>query len=120
MWGYNDEIKTVRMATIRPRAAERSHLKKASPSIRLMPARSPYNPNAPRRSHSVTGKIGVQAKIVTYEWGERPARAKDGIPDGDDGQSHNAIRITSFATLFSCDAAPAAQPFKMVLRRLKT
>lgn len=52
-------------------------------------------------------KIGVQAKIVTYEWGEYLKRAKDGEHQtvmmgwtGDNGDPDNF-----FATLFSCDAA---------------
>ena len=52
-------------------------------------------------------KVGVQAKIVTYEWGEYLKRAKDGEHQtvmmgwtGDNGDPDNF-----FATLFSCAAA---------------
>ena len=52
-------------------------------------------------------KVGVQAKIVTYEWGEYLKRAKDGEHQtvmmgwtGDNGDPDNF-----FATLFSCAAS---------------
>ncbi|WP_254556613.1 ABC transporter substrate-binding protein, partial [Salmonella enterica] len=70
----------------------------------------PYNPNARRMADMILAdwaKIGVQAKIVTNEWGEYLKRAKDGEHQtvmmgctGDNGDPDNF-----FATLFSCDAA---------------
>ncbi|MEA1395184.1 ABC transporter substrate-binding protein, partial [Salmonella enterica] len=75
-----------------------------------MPVQRPYNPNARRMAEMIQAdwaKIGVQAKIVTYEWGEYLKRAKDGEHQtvmmgwtGDNGDPDNF-----FATLFSCDAA---------------
>ena len=54
-----------------------------------MPVQRPYNPNARRMAEMIQAdwaKVGVQAKIVTYEWGEYLKRAKDGrAPDRDDG-----------------------------------
>ena len=46
-----------------------------------MPVQRPYNPNARRMAEMIQAdwaKIGVQAKIVTYEWGEYLKRAKAG------------------------------------------
>ncbi|SUH06441.1 peptide ABC transporter substrate-binding protein [Salmonella enterica subsp. enterica] len=77
-----------------------------------MPVQRPYNPNARRMAEMIQAdwaKIGVQAKIVTYEWGEYLKRAKDGEqPDGDDGldPAIMAIRITSSPR---CSAAMPAQ-----------
>ncbi|PUW00561.1 ABC transporter substrate-binding protein, partial [Cronobacter sakazakii] len=75
-----------------------------------MPVQRPYNPNARRMAEMIQAdwaKIGVQAKIVTYEWGEYLKRAKAGEHQavmmgwtGDNGDPDNF-----FATLFSCDAA---------------
>ncbi|MDX7019172.1 ABC transporter substrate-binding protein, partial [Klebsiella aerogenes] len=71
-----------------------------------MPVQRPYNPNARRMAEMVQAdwaKIGVQAKIVTYEWGEYLKRAKAGEHQavmmgwtGDNGDPDNF-----FATLFS-------------------
>ena len=75
-----------------------------------MPVQRPYNPNAKRMAEMIQAdwaKIGVQAKIVTYEWGEYLKRAKAGEHQsvmmgwtGDNGDPDNF-----FATLFSCAAA---------------
>ncbi len=75
-----------------------------------MPVQRPYNPYARRMAEMIQAdwaKIGVQAKIVTYEWGEYLKRAKAGEHQavmmgwtGDNGDPDNF-----FATLFSCDAA---------------
>ncbi|MDP1211692.1 ABC transporter substrate-binding protein, partial [Klebsiella pneumoniae] len=46
-----------------------------------MPGQRPYNPNARRMaemSQADWAKIRVQAKIVTYEWGEYLKRTKAG------------------------------------------
>ena len=75
-----------------------------------MPVQRPYNPNARRMAEMIQAdwaKVGVQAKIVTYEWGEYLKRAKDGEHQtvmmgwtGDNGDPDNF-----FATLFSCAAS---------------
>ena len=46
-----------------------------------MPVQRPYNPNAKRMAEMIQAdwaKVGVQAKIVTYEWGEYLKRVKGG------------------------------------------
>ena len=46
-----------------------------------MPVQRPYNPNAKRMAEMIQAdwaKIGVQTKIVTYEWGEYLKRVKGG------------------------------------------
>lgn len=46
-----------------------------------MPVQRPYNPNARRMSEMIQAdwaKVGVQAKIVTFEWGEYLKRVKGG------------------------------------------
>lgn len=73
-----------------------------------MPVQRPYNPNARRMAEMIQAdwaKVGVQAKIVTYEWGEYLKRAKDGehqtVMMGWTGD--NGDRITSSPP---CSAAP--------------
>lgn len=46
-----------------------------------MPVQRPYNPNAKRMAEMIQAdwaKVGVNAKVVTYEWGEYLKRVKDG------------------------------------------
>ena len=74
-----------------------------------MPEQRPYNERSPHGEmiQADWAKVGVQAKIVTYEWGEYLKRAKDGEHQtvmmgwtGDNGDPDNF-----FATLFSCAAS---------------
>ncbi|PRH60324.1 dipeptide ABC transporter periplasmic-binding protein DppA [Yersinia pestis] len=112
MWGYNDDVKDYAYDP----AKAKELLKEAglpdgfSIDLWAMPVQRPYNPNARRMAEMIQSdwaKIGVKAKIVTYEWGEYLKRAKDGEHEtvmmgwtGDNGDPDNF-----FATLFSCDAA---------------
>jgi dipeptide transport system substrate-binding protein len=64
-----------------------------------MPVQRPYNPNAKRIGEMMQAdllKIGVNAKLVTYEWGEYRKRAQQGEPmtaqmgwSGDNGDPDN-------------------------------
>ncbi|MDX7998429.1 ABC transporter substrate-binding protein [Xenorhabdus sp. Reich] len=111
MWGYNDDIKDYAYDP----AKAKELLKEAGFSngfetdLWAMPVQRPYNPNARRMAEMIQAdwaKIGVKAKIVSYEWGEYLKRAKDGEPmtvlfgwTGDNGDPDNF-----FGTLFSCAA----------------
>lgn len=111
IWGYNDSIKDY---PYDPEKAKQL-LKEAglengfTIDLWAMPVQRPYNPNARRMAEMVQAdwaKIGVKAKIVSYEWGEYLKRAKDGEHQvvmmgwtGDNGDPDNF-----FATLFSCAA----------------
>jgi dipeptide transport system substrate-binding protein len=74
-----------------------------------MPVQRPYNPNARLMAEMVQSdwaKIGVKAKIVTYEWGEYLKRAHAGEHDtmligwtGDNGDPDNWL-----GTLLGCEA----------------
>ncbi|GAA3910019.1 ABC transporter substrate-binding protein [Gibbsiella dentisursi] len=112
MWSYNNAVQDY---TYDP-AKAKELLKEAglpdgfSIDLWAMPVQRPYNPNARRMAEMIQSdwaKIGVQAKIVSYEWGEYLKRAKDGEHQtvmmgwtGDNGDPDNF-----FATLFSCAAA---------------
>ncbi|PLZ00743.1 ABC transporter substrate-binding protein [Burkholderia sp. WAC0059] len=75
-----------------------------------MPVQRPYNPNARLMAEMIQAdwaKIGVRAKIVTYEWGEYIKRARAGEDDtmligwtGDNGDPDNWL-----GTLLGCEAA---------------
>ncbi|MCT4706413.1 ABC transporter substrate-binding protein [Enterobacteriaceae bacterium H16N7] len=75
-----------------------------------MPVQRPYNPNAKRMAEMIQAdwaKVGVKAKVVTYEWGEYLKRVKDG--------EHQAALMgwttatgdpdNFFGPLFTCTAA---------------
>lgn len=112
MWGYNDAVQDYAYDP----AKAKELLKEAglpdgfSIDLWAMPVQRPYNPNARRMAEMIQSdwaKIGVKAKIVSYEWGEYLKRAKDGEHQtvmmgwtGDNGDPDNF-----FATLFSCAAA---------------
>ena len=112
MWGYNDDVKDYTYDPEKAKALlkEAGQDKGFTVELWAMPVQRPYNPNARRMAEMVQAdwaKIGVQAKIVTYEWGEYLKRAKAGEHQavmmgwtGDNGDPDNF-----FATLFSCAAA---------------
>jgi dipeptide transport system substrate-binding protein len=74
-----------------------------------MPVQRPYNPNGKLMAEMIQSdwaKIGVKAKIVTYEWGEYIKRAHAGEDDsmligwtGDNGDPDNWL-----GTLLGCSA----------------
>ena len=74
-----------------------------------MPVQRPYNPNAKRIAEMMQAdlaKVGINAKLVTYEWGEYRKRAQQGEPmtvqlgwTGDNGDPDN------FFFLRGCAAA---------------
>ena len=74
-----------------------------------MPVQRPYNPNAKLMAEMLQSdwsKIGINAKIMTYEWGEYIKRSKGGENgamligwSGDNGDPDNWL-----GTLFGCDA----------------
>jgi dipeptide transport system substrate-binding protein len=83
LWGYNDAVKDYPYDP----AKAKELLAKAGITTPLeidlwyMPVQRPYNPNAKRIAEmmqSDLAKIGVNAKLVTYEWGEYRKRAQQG------------------------------------------
>ena len=78
-----------------------------------MPVQRPYNPNAKRMAELIQAdfaKVGVKAKIVSYEWGEYLKRSREGEHQtvllgwtGDNGDPDNFLYV-----LLSCAAAKGA------------
>jgi dipeptide transport system substrate-binding protein len=98
-----------------------------------MPVQRPYNPNAKRMAEMIQAdwaKIGVQTKIVTYEWGEYLKRVKGG--------EHQAALMgwttatgdpdNFFGPLFTCTSANGGsnsakwcyQPFDKIIAEAKS
>jgi dipeptide transport system substrate-binding protein len=77
-------------------------------NIWAMPVQRPYNPNARRMAELIQAdwaKVGVEAEIVSFEWGEYLKRSKAGEHDtvllgwtGDNGDPDNFL-----AVLLGCD-----------------
>jgi len=101
-------------------------------SVWAMPVQRPYNPNARRMAELIQSdwaKIGVEAEIVSFEWGEYLERSKDVNRDGavllgwtgDNGDPDNFL-----AVLLGCDAVGGAnraqwchQPFEDLIQQAK-
>jgi len=114
MWSYNDKVADFKYD---PAAAKKLLADAGLPDgfetdLWAMPVQRPYNPDAKRIGELMQAdlaKIGVKAKIVTYEWGEYRKRAQAGEHQmvqmgwsGDNGDPDNF-----FAVLSSCAAAKA-------------
>ena len=111
MWSYNDKVVDYPYDPAKAKALLAKAGVKTPLTIDLwyMPVQRPYNPNAKRVAEmmqSDLAKIGVQATLVTYEWGEYRKRLQQGEHTtaemgwtGDNGDPDN------FFFLHSCDAA---------------
>ena len=113
IWSYNDAVKDYPYDP----AKATEMLKAAGVTTPLeidlwyMPVQRPYNPNAKRIAEMMQAdlaKVGVNAKLVTYEWGEYRKRQQAGEHmtgqlgwTGDNGDPDN------FFFLLGCDAARA-------------
>ena len=83
LWSYNDAVKDYPF----DQAKAKELLAKAGVTTPMdidlwyMPVQRPYNPNAKRIAEMMQAdlaKIGVNAKLVTFEWGEYRKRAQQG------------------------------------------
>ncbi|WP_457573819.1 ABC transporter substrate-binding protein [Desulfolithobacter sp.] len=133
IWSYNDEIQD---DPYDPAAAkkmlEEAGVTNLKTKVWAMPVQRPYNPNARRMAELIQAdwaKIGVEAEIVSYEWGEYLKRSKDKKRDGavllgwtgDNGDPDNFL-----AVLLGCDGVGGAnranwcyQPFEELIQKAK-
>ncbi|MDH3002204.1 ABC transporter substrate-binding protein [Pasteurella multocida] len=118
MWSYNDEVKDYAYDPGKAKAL----LKEAGfengfeTDLWAMPVSRPYNPNARRMAELVQAdweKVGVKAKIVSYEWGEYLKRMRAGDHQtgmmgwtGDNGDPDNFLN-----TLLSCAAVESGSNY---------
>ncbi|MCQ9424642.1 ABC transporter substrate-binding protein [Pseudomonas sp. LJDD11] len=110
-WSYDDTVKDAPYDLDKARALlNQAGIKEGTEiSLWAMPVQRPYNPNARLMAELIQAdwkKIGINAKIVSYEWGEYLKRAKAGEIgamligwSGDNGDPDNWL-----GTLFGCDA----------------
>nr|WP_281687278.1 ABC transporter substrate-binding protein [Pseudomonas citronellolis] len=110
-WSYDESIK----GQAYDPAKARELLKQAGIAegteitLWAMPVQRPYNPNARLMAEMIQAdwaKVGIKARIVSYEWGEYIKRAHAGEHDaalfgwtGDNGDPDNWL-----GTLYGCDA----------------
>ena len=86
LWGYNDAVEDY---PYDPEGAkkllEEAGVSGLKTNIWAMPVQRPYNPNARRMAELIQAdwaKVGVEAEIVSFEWGEYLKRSLDGrAPD---------------------------------------
>ena len=112
MWSYNTSIKDYPHdpAQAKKLLAEAGFPDGFETTLWAMPVQRPYNPDARRIAElmqSDLAKVGVKAKIVSYEWGEYRKRVQAGEHDmaelgwtGDNGDPDNF-----FTPLAGCAAA---------------
>ena len=110
-WSYDTTIKDAPYDVAKAKELLKEAGVKEGTEITLwaMPVQRPYNPNAKLMAEMLQNdwkKIGINAKIVSYEWGEYIKRAKAGENgamligwSGDNGDPDNWL-----GTLFGCDA----------------
>jgi dipeptide transport system substrate-binding protein len=111
-WSYNKQLKDAPYDPAKAKAllAQAGFPNGFEISLWAMPVQRPYNPNAQLMAQLIQqdwAKIGVRAKIVSYEWGEYNRRAKQGGEhdamlygwSGDNGDPDNWL-----CTLLGCDA----------------
>ena len=110
-WSYDDSIRDAAFDPDKARALLKAAGVAEGTEITLwaMPVQRPYNPNAKLMAEMLQAdwaKIGIKARIVSYEWGEYLKRAKNGEHDamligwsGDNGDPDNWL-----GTLYGCDA----------------
>ena len=111
MWSYNDAVKDYEydVAAAKKLLADAGFPNGFETDVWAMPVQRPYNPNARRMAEIIQAdwaKVGVTAKIVSFEWGEYLKRSKNGEHQtvllgwtGDNGDPDNFL-----AVLLGCDA----------------
>ncbi|MDH2924422.1 dipeptide transport system substrate-binding protein [Nicoletella semolina] len=111
IWGYNDGVQDYDYNPEKAKALlkEAGFEQGFETDIWAMPVSRPYNPNARRMAELIQEdwkKVGVNAKIVSYEWGEYLKRMRSGDHqtgmmgwNGDNGDPDNFLN-----TLLSCAA----------------
>lgn len=135
MWGYNDDVKDYEYD---PEAAkkmlEEAGVTDLKMKIWAMPVQRPYMPNARRTAELIQAdfkKVGVDAEIISYEWGEYLKRAGEKDHDGaiilgwtgDNGDPDNFM-----AVLLGCDGVGTSnnvaefcyESFEELIQKAKT
>jgi len=104
MWSYDNDAKDIPYDPAAAKAAlEKAGVKDLQTDLWWMPVSRPYNPNAKRMAEMMQAdleKVGVHAKLVSYEWGEYRKRAQAGEHQmallgwtGDNGDPDNFLAV---------------------------
>ena len=111
LWSYNDKIKDYPYDVKKAKElmTKAGYPNGAEVDLWYLPVTRPYNPDGKRMAELIQAdwaKIGVKAKLVTFEWGEYRKRSKTGEQQammfgwsGDNGDPDNF-----FGPLLGCDA----------------
>jgi dipeptide transport system substrate-binding protein len=111
IWSYNEEVEDYPYDPEQAKKLlEEAGITDLKTNIWAMPVQRPYNPNAQRMATLIQAdwaEVGVQAEIVSFEWGEYLKRSLAGEHEtlllgwtGDNGDPDNFLYV-----LLSCDAA---------------
>jgi dipeptide transport system substrate-binding protein len=111
IWSYNDAVEDYPYdPDTAKKLLEEAGVSGLKTNIWAMPVQRPYNPNARRMAELVQADwaaVGVEAEIVSFEWGEYLKRSKEGEHDtvllgwtGDNGDPDNFLYV-----LLGCAAA---------------
>jgi dipeptide transport system substrate-binding protein len=111
MWSYNDAVEDYPYDPDGAKALlEEAGVSGLQTDIWAMPVQRPYNPNARRMAELIQAdwaNVGVEAEIVSFEWGEYLERSKNGEHQtvllgwtGDNGDPDNFLYV-----LLGCAAA---------------
>lgn len=111
LWSYNDTVKDYPydVAKAKQLLAQAGYPNGFETDLWYLPVTRPYNPDGKRMAEMIQAdwdKIGVKAKLVTYEWAEYRKRSKTGEQhammfgwSGDNGDPDNF-----FVPLLGCEA----------------
>ncbi|MBV9219755.1 MAG: ABC transporter substrate-binding protein [Methylobacteriaceae bacterium] len=111
MWSYNDSIQDYPYDPEKAKAMLKAAGVATPFDIDLwyMPVQRPYNPNGKRIGEMMQAdlaKVGVNAKLVTFEWGEYRKRMQDGEHiTGETGWTGDNGDPDNFFYLLGCAAA---------------
>ena len=111
IWSYNDAIQDYPYDPEKTKAMlAEAGVSGLKTNIWAMPVQRPYNPNARRMAELIQEdwrQVGVEAEIVTFEWGEYLKRSRLGEHEtillgwtGDNGDPDNFLFV-----LLGCEAA---------------
>jgi dipeptide transport system substrate-binding protein len=111
LWGYNNAVQDYGYdpAKARQLLAQAGYANGFEVDLWYLPVTRPYHPDGKRMAELIQadwGKVGVRAKLVTYEWAEYRKRSKSGEQtvmmfgwSGDNGDPDNF-----FVPLLGCEA----------------